>query len=119
MAGGQAELQQAIFAWNRFVPVYVNLADVYRGVGRATSMVSVCSRRSRPYAGKPHAPLSARFGLTRLNRGDTALREFARAASLEPGNARFSYVHAIALHSAGKVGAAIATLGSHARRASS
>jgi len=55
--------------------------------------------------------------LTRLNRGDSALREFAGAASLEPGNARFSYVHAIALHSAGKVGAAIAkleaTLGAH------
>jgi predicted Zn-dependent protease len=45
-----------------------------------------------------------------LNRGDTALREFARATGLEPENARFAYVHAIALNSAGKPDAAIAAL---------
>ena len=39
-----------------------------------------------------------------------ALREFSRAAGLEPGNARFAYVNAIALHSSGKVDAAIAQL---------
>ena len=58
------------------------------------------------------------MALTRLNRGDTALREFARAAGLEPGNARFAYVHAVALNSAGKADAAIAALKARSRDAS-
>ena len=61
-----------------------------------------------PKSGALHYALG--LALTRLNRGDTALREFARAAGLEPGNARFAYVHAIALNSAGKADAAIAAL---------
>ena len=45
-----------------------------------------------------------------MKRSDEALRELERAALLEPGNARFAYVYAVALHSADKPDAAIARL---------
>jgi len=92
------------------VPAYVNLADVYRVLDRDAEGERVLR------AGLSHAPRSGALHyslglvLTRLKRGDTALAEFSRAAGLEPGNARFAYVHAIALHSSGKADAAIARL---------
>jgi Flp pilus assembly protein TadD len=50
------------------------------------------------------------LALVRTKHGDEALRELERAATLEPGNARFVYVCAVALHSTGKSAAAIASL---------
>ena len=50
------------------------------------------------------------LALVRLKRSDEALAEFARASTLDPGNARYAYVNAVALHSMGKVDAAIARL---------
>ncbi len=48
--------------------------------------------------------------LVRLKRTDAALGELERATVLEPGNARFAYVYAVALHSTGKSAAAITKL---------
>jgi Flp pilus assembly protein TadD len=92
------------------VPAYVNLADVYRTLGRDAEGESILrTGLSRvPQSGALHYALG--LVLTRLQRGDTALREFSRAVGLEPGNARFAYVNAIALHSSGKSDAAIAQL---------
>ena len=50
------------------------------------------------------------LALVRMKRADTALAEFEQATNLEPANGRFSYVFAVALHSAGKSDAAIARL---------
>ena len=110
LAGAEAELRSAIRMEPSSIPAYVNLADVYRASGRDADGVRLLREglASAPNSGVLHFALG--LALTRLNRGDTALREFARAAGLEPGNARFAYVHAIALHSAGKVNAAIARL---------
>lgn len=109
-AGAEAELRSAIRIQPSSVPAYVNLADVYRALGRDVDGERLLREGlvGTPKSGVLHFALG--LALTRLNRGDTALREFARAAGLEPGNARFAYVHAIALHSAGKVDAAIARL---------
>jgi Flp pilus assembly protein TadD len=41
-------------------------------------------------------------GITRLKQPDKALAEFRRAAELEPDRARYVYVYAVALHSAGR-----------------
>jgi predicted Zn-dependent protease len=48
--------------------------------------------------------------MTRLKRPDDALAEFRRAAELEPGELRYQYVYAIALHSIGRAPEAIALL---------
>jgi len=45
-----------------------------------------------------------------MKRTGEALGALERAAALEPGNARFAYVYAVALHSTGKADAAIARL---------
>jgi Flp pilus assembly protein TadD len=50
------------------------------------------------------------LALVRLKRNDAALDELRRAVVLEPDNARFAYVYAVALHSTGKVDDAIARL---------
>jgi len=50
------------------------------------------------------------LALVRLKRTDAALSELESATVLEPGNARFAYVYAVALHSTGKSDAAIARL---------
>ena len=50
------------------------------------------------------------LALVRMKRADDALGELELATRLEPGNARFAYVYAVALHSIGKVDAAIARL---------
>lgn len=106
-AGANVELESAIRMGPSSIPAYVNLADVYRAQGRDADGERVLREglSEAPRSGALHYALG--LALTRLNRGDTALREFARAAGLEPGNARFAYVHAIALHSSGKLDAAI------------
>jgi Flp pilus assembly protein TadD len=48
--------------------------------------------------------------LTRLKRPDDALGELRRAAELEPDRARYAYVYAVGLHSAGRVADATAVL---------
>jgi Tfp pilus assembly protein PilF len=110
LVGAETELRSAIRMAPSSIPAYVNLADLYRTLGRDADGERLLrdGLAGAPKSGVLHFALG--LALTRLNRGDSALREFARAAGLEPGNARFAYVHAIALHSAGKVDAAIARL---------
>jgi predicted Zn-dependent protease len=48
--------------------------------------------------------------MVRQKRGHDALNLFTIATRLDPGNARYSYVYAIALTDAGQIGAAIKTL---------
>ena len=50
------------------------------------------------------------LALTRLKRREGALAELRRAAELDPERARYAYVYAVGLHSAGDVDAAMATL---------
>jgi tetratricopeptide (TPR) repeat protein len=110
MANGETELKSAIRLDARFVPAYVNLADLYRGVGRDVDGERLLREGLTRTPGSAVLHYALGLVLTRLNRGDSALQEFDRAASLDPQNARFAYVHAVALHSAGKVDAAIAKL---------
>ena len=48
--------------------------------------------------------------LTRLRKPEAALAEFRRATELEPDEARYQYVYAVALHSAGQRDEAMAVL---------
>ena len=56
------------------------------------------------------------LNLVRQRRTADALPELARAAAIDPANARYAYVYAIALNSGGRTDDAIKTLeASHAR----
>ena len=56
------------------------------------------------------------LNLVRQRRAADALPELARAAAIDPANARYAYVYAVALNSAGRTDEAIKTLeASHAR----
>jgi Flp pilus assembly protein TadD len=91
-------------------PAAINLADLYRRLQREASGENVLrgAIASIPQdAGVHHA-----LGLTlvRLKRLDEALGELRRAAELAPEQARYAYVYAVALQSAGRVGDAMIVL---------
>ena len=88
----------------------MNLADLYRALGRDAEGEKILREGSRiaPNSAILHHALG--LALVRLKRTDDALGELERAIMLEPGNARFSYVYAVALHSTGKSDAAIKRL---------
>jgi tetratricopeptide (TPR) repeat protein len=48
--------------------------------------------------------------LTRLTRNDAAIAELRRASEIEPERARYTFVYAVALHSAGQTQKAITVL---------
>jgi predicted CXXCH cytochrome family protein len=106
----EAEIKAAIGLNRRFIPAYVNLADLYRTVGRDAEGERILrdGLKITPRSALLHHALG--LALVRLKRGDDALDELERATILEPANARFSYVYAVALHSTGKSEAAIARL---------
>ena len=88
----------------------INLADLYRqlnrdGDGEGTLRAAIAVTPA-------DAGLHYALGLTlnRLKRTEDSLVELGRAAELDPNNARYAYVYAVGLHSAGRVGDAIAIL---------
>src|SRR5262249_20621658 len=109
-ARAEQELKGAITLDPVFVPAYVNLADLYRAQGKDIEAQTVLRQglaRSPKSAALHHA---LGLALVRAKQGDKALAELALAAKLDPTNARFVYVYAVALHSAGRADAAIGTL---------
>ena len=106
----EQEFKAAIRLQPWFIPAYVNLADLYRARGNDAEGESIL-RQGLDVAPK-NAALHHALGLAlvRMKRIDAALAEFEMATGLEPANARFAYVYAVALHSTGKSQAAIARL---------
>jgi tetratricopeptide (TPR) repeat protein len=98
----ETEYKAALLLSPQYAAASINLADLYRQLGRdgdgeaVLRTAIVASPRS---AAARHAQGLA---LTRLRKPEAALSEFRRAAELEPGEARYQYVYAVALHSAGQ-----------------
>jgi Tfp pilus assembly protein PilF len=109
-ARAEEEIKAAIRLESLFIPAYVNLADLYRTRGRDADGESIL-REGLKLAPK-NATLHHALGLAlvRMKHGAEALGELERATVLDPSNGRFAYVYAVALHSTGKVDAAIAQL---------
>ena len=109
-AKAEEEIKAAIGLDPRFVPAYVNLADLYRARGRDADSERILRDGLNVAPKNPMLHHALGLALVRLKRADAALGELERATVLEPGNARFAYVYAVALHSSGRAAAAIATL---------
>ena len=93
-----------------FEPAALNLADVYRGGG----LEADAERTLREALARDPRSASAQhalgLSLARQRRSAESLQALAAAARLAPENARFAYVHAVALNDAGQREAALRTL---------
>ena len=106
----EAELKTALSLDPTFAPAAVNLADLYREQNRDQAGERVLQdaiSRAPNDASLQHA-----LGLlmVREKRYAQALKLLASAARLDPGNARYAYVYAVALNDYGQPDAAITTL---------
>ena len=105
-----AAYERALSLDARFAGAYVNLADAYRQQQREGDAESVLRRGLAllPRAADLHHAL----GLLLVRKGDkaAALEELALAAKLAPDSARYAYVYAVGLHSAGRPSEALAVL---------
>jgi predicted CXXCH cytochrome family protein len=109
-AEAEAEYKAGLRLSPQYAPAAINLADLYRQTGRDRDGETVlrAATDAAPRDGGLHHALG--LTLTRLKQPEAALSEFRRAAELEPGRARYTYVYAVALHSAGRRDEAISVL---------
>lgn len=115
-AEAESEYRAALRLDPSFAAAAINLADLYRQLGRDSDSEPILREA---LAGSPRdASLHHALGLmhVRQRRTDAALDELRQAAVLEPGQARYVYVYAIALNSSSRRHDALAVLNDALRR---
>jgi Tfp pilus assembly protein PilF len=107
---GETEYKAALRLSPQYAPAAVNLADLYGQPGKESEGENVL--RTTIALVPNDAGLHHALGLVlvRLKQPDQALEELRRATELEPDQARYAYVYAVGLHSAGRGGEAITAL---------
>jgi predicted CXXCH cytochrome family protein len=106
----ESEYLAALRLSPQFSPAAINLADLYREVGRDGDGERVLRTAIDNAAGDAGLHHALGLALTRLKRTNEAIAELRCAADLEPSRPRYLYVYAVALHSAGRRDEAIAVL---------
>jgi tetratricopeptide (TPR) repeat protein len=116
VAPAEAAYRRAIRRQPWFIPSYVNLADLYRQHGRDPDGERVLREAlaRQPPNGDVHHALG--LLLVRERRLDEAVGALGEAATRSPDNPRYTYVYAVALHSAGQPEQALAVLADAQRR---
>ena len=100
-ADAEAEYKTALRLEPQFAPAAINLADLYRQLGKdddGNQVLQAAIQASPRDAGLHHA---LGLALVRAKRLNEALPELRQAAELEPERARYTYVYGVALNSAG------------------
>jgi len=111
-----AEYRKALELDPTFVPAYVNLADLHRarGVeGEAEAVLRAGLAKVPNAAALRHA---LGLVLARQQRYEDMQKELAEAVRLDPDNARYAYVHAVALYDVGQPARALKLLEATLRR---
>lgn len=108
LARGQLDSAQKEYELARtrnpsFVPAYVNLADLHRIRGKDNEGEKVLRAALEIVPDQPDVRHALGLLLVRLDRLDEALIELEFAAQERPGNPRYAYVLAVALHTAGEI----------------
>ncbi|MFO1153695.1 MAG: multiheme c-type cytochrome [Rhodospirillales bacterium] len=99
-----------------FAPAYVGLSQAYASQGRDGDGERVLREGLARMADDAELHHALGLNLVRQRRPADALSELGRAASVDPANARFVYVYAIALNTSGRSGDALTALeASHSR----
>jgi predicted Zn-dependent protease len=109
-AGAQVEYRRAIAIDPTFEAAYNNLADTLRAGGAEAEAEATLREGLRRNPGSAVLNYSLGLSLTRAKRRPESLQAFAAARKLAPQNARFAYVHAVALNDAGQPGEALKAL---------
>jgi predicted CXXCH cytochrome family protein len=109
-AEAEAEYKAALRLSPQYTPAAVNLADLYRQLGRDADGEKAlrAAIAASPRNAVPHHALG--LALVRLKRPDEGLDELRQAAELDADRARYAYVYAVGLHSAGRAGDAMTVL---------
>jgi Flp pilus assembly protein TadD len=103
----RTELNSALSLDPSFTPAVVDLADLDQTLGREVEgerILRAAIARSPNDASLQHA---LGLSLVRQGRRQEALNYLAAAARLDPSDARFVYVYAVALNDAGQTGQAL------------
>ncbi len=109
-------LREAIDTDPTFTAAYVNLADLYRTLGRDDAAEAVLHDAQKKAADQPTVEHALGLALIRLGRHAEATKHLARAYELRPESIRFGYVYAVAQFDQGRQDAALRTLDEiHAR----
>lgn len=99
-----------------FVPTHVMLAQLYAGRSREADGEQLLREVLAEMPAEPELHMALGFNLVRQGRSAEALTAIARAAEIDPDNARYAYVHGVALNSSERVDEALDVLAaSHAR----
>ena len=94
----------------RWISARINRADLYRLRGQDSKSIDELSTGLRLDANDADLIHAMGLALVRGAEADKALEYLGKAAKLSPDNIRYSYVHAIALHSLGRTEEALAQL---------
>ena len=102
--------RKSIELQSKFVPAYVNLAQLYSGQQKESEAIEILQSGLQQLP--EDASLHHALGLALVRQKDLvkALEHLSRAAELAPDNVRYSYVYAIGLQSTGDVDKALDVL---------
>jgi len=114
-AAAEAAYREALKRDARFVPAYVNLADVRREQQREAGTEGILREGLRVVPNAPALHEALGLSLVRQGKKGAALAEFAAAWKSTPAEARYAYLYALALHDAGRRTEAIRLLADSAK----
>ncbi|HSQ69968.1 MAG TPA: tetratricopeptide repeat protein [Steroidobacteraceae bacterium] len=108
--GAEAEYRAALALDARYVPAWVNLADLKRNEQLEAEAEAVLREGLQLLPGDPALHHALGLSLVRQQRPEEAIVELREAAEQAPDNTRFAYVYAVGLHSQGARTRAITVL---------
>jgi tetratricopeptide (TPR) repeat protein len=106
----EREYRSAVELAPWFAPAYVNLADLYRQLGRETEVVEVLRQGLESALETADLHHGLGLALARGGQTDAALEHLRLAASLPPRSSRYAYVYGVALNSLGRSAEALEVL---------
>jgi predicted CXXCH cytochrome family protein len=110
LTDAESEFKAALALSPRYIPAATNLADLYRRLNRDKDGEQVLRAAIATSAGDASLHHALGLALVRQKRYDEALEELRKASENEPGQPRFAYVYAVALHSSGRTVEALTVL---------